>query len=50
MSVDVNKIYNMSSKLVEICDQTLVKAKEMIDWFDTLKTKHKVQLLLLIII
>ncbi|CAH0668976.1 unnamed protein product [Spodoptera exigua] len=41
LTVDLNKLYNMPSKLVATCEQTLFKRKEIIDWFETLKTEEK---------
>ena len=40
--LDMNKLYSMPSKLVATCEQTLFKRKEIIDWFETLKTVDKV--------
>lgn len=42
LAIDVQKLYNMPSKLVDTCEQTLLKRKEIIDWFDTLKSQDKV--------
>ncbi|XP_022829422.1 myosin heavy chain, striated muscle-like [Spodoptera litura] len=41
LAVDLNKLYGMPSKLVATCEQTLFKRKEIIDWFETLKTEEK---------
>ncbi|XP_059060208.1 interaptin-like [Achroia grisella] len=41
LNIDTNKIYNIPSKLVATCEQTLIKRKEIIDWFETLKTLEK---------
>ncbi|KAM3968304.1 uncharacterized protein ACR2FA_007664 [Aphomia sociella] len=41
VTFDINKLYNMPTKLVATCEQTLTKRKEMIDWFEALKTVEK---------
>uniref|UniRef100_A0A2A4JGC0 Uncharacterized protein n=1 Tax=Heliothis virescens TaxID=7102 RepID=A0A2A4JGC0_HELVI len=41
ITVDMNKLYGMPSKLVSTCEQTLFKRKEIIDWFESLKTEEK---------
>lgn len=40
-AIDLNKLYGMPTKLVATCEQTLFKRKEIIDWFETLKTEEK---------
>lgn len=42
LAVDMNKLYGMPSKLVATCEQTLFKRKEIIDWFESLKSEEKV--------
>lgn len=42
LAIDVQKLYNMPTKLVDTCEQTLLKRKEIIDWFDSLKSQDKV--------
>ncbi|XP_013185488.2 filamin-A-interacting protein 1 [Amyelois transitella] len=39
--LNVNKLYNLPSKLVTNCEQTLTKRKEIIDWFETLRRQEK---------
>ncbi|XP_047023711.1 cilia- and flagella-associated protein 58-like [Helicoverpa zea] len=41
LAVDMNKLYGMPSKLVATCEQTLFKRKEIIDWFESLKSEEK---------
>ncbi|XP_049865177.1 coiled-coil domain-containing protein 18-like isoform X2 [Pectinophora gossypiella] len=41
VTIDMNKLYDMPTKLVATCEQTLIKRKEIIDWFETLKTEDK---------
>lgn len=41
-NIDVNKFYNMPNDIIAVCDQTLMKRKEIIDWFETLKKEEKV--------
>ncbi|XP_053599579.1 CAP-Gly domain-containing linker protein 1-like isoform X2 [Plodia interpunctella] len=41
MSIDVNRLYNLPSKLVAHCEHTLTKRKEIIDWFESLKKQEK---------
>lgn len=32
----------MPNNIIAVCDQTLMKRKEIIDWFETLKREEKV--------
>ncbi|KAJ8724931.1 hypothetical protein PYW07_015889 [Mythimna separata] len=41
IAFDMSKLYAMPSKLVATCEQTLFKRKEIINWFETLKTEDK---------
>ncbi|XP_052751537.1 LOW QUALITY PROTEIN: myosin heavy chain, striated muscle-like [Galleria mellonella] len=41
LTIDMNKLLNMPSKLITTCEQTLAKRKEIIDWFESLKTLEK---------
>lgn len=38
----MKKINEIPLKLVATCEQTLATRKELIDWFDNLKTNEKV--------
>lgn len=42
LNIDVNKFYNMPNNIIAVCDQTLIKRKEIIDWFENLKREEKV--------
>lgn len=42
LNIDVNKFYNMPNDIIAVCDQTLIKRKEIIDWFENLKREEKV--------
>ncbi|KAI5641951.1 hypothetical protein NE865_05950 [Phthorimaea operculella] len=41
MTVEMNKILEMPSKLVSTCELTLQKRMDIIEWFQTLKTEEK---------
>ncbi|XP_026746828.1 COP1-interactive protein 1-like isoform X2 [Trichoplusia ni] len=41
LTVDMNKLYGMPTKLVATCEQTLLKRKEIIDWFESLTLKNE---------
>ncbi|KAJ8726906.1 hypothetical protein PYW08_015303 [Mythimna loreyi] len=41
LTFDMTKLYALPSKLVATCEQTLFKRKEIINWFETLKSEDK---------
>ncbi|CAH0628987.1 unnamed protein product [Chrysodeixis includens] len=41
LAIDMNKLNGMPTKLVATCEQTLVKRKEIIDWFESLTLKNE---------
>ncbi|XP_072941659.1 uncharacterized protein [Epargyreus clarus] len=41
LNLDIKKLNSMPNKLIALCEETLMKRKEIIDWFDTLNTQEK---------